>query len=63
MEKNELLINRRNLYLTITKLYFAELHKGAPIEALNNLKARIDTLILEINDLERDLGITNHPIQ
>jgi hypothetical protein len=61
MNKPELLDNRRKLYLTLTKLYFAELHKGSSLEALNSLKEKIDILIREINDLERAPGITGDP--
>jgi hypothetical protein len=61
MDKQDTLNNLRKQYHNLAKLYFAELQKGAPIEPLNYLKNRMDVLIGEINELEKELNISNDP--
>lgn len=52
--------HKRRQYLELTKLFFYEIQTGKTLDELSELKSRIDVLLVEINQLEKDLNISKN---
>jgi hypothetical protein len=60
MDKLTHLASLRKQYLELTKLFFYEIQKGRSVTDVSDLKNRIDSLLVEINHLEKELNINHH---
>lgn len=59
MDKITQLTFLRKQYLELTRLFFYEIQKGRSVADLSDLKNRIDSLLVEISLLEKELNINN----